>query len=241
MEGVGAAVVAQGAPPSSWRFPLPPRASRLPLSSPRRSYAPLRRFSSSAANHPPSTSHASPPLTRYSSVHPSLLPQPKQLEPTHILCPTPTPTSEQVVDDLKKISRNDALQLLNSLLHRLDPLAEQLPTFEEVQSGPATLRLCMRLRNANLQVNSNIKKMPKKRGNFFSNCSFSGGNFFWGVEKSLPSADIIYSSCLVFASPPTAPPRRRGPRPRPATTSSYNLRSRDPSRPPISPSGQRLG
>ena len=33
----------------------------------------------------------------------------------------------------------DALQLLNSLQCRLDLLAEQLPTFEEVQSGQATL------------------------------------------------------------------------------------------------------
>ncbi|KAL5212653.1 hypothetical protein ABZP36_023500 [Zizania latifolia] len=67
-------------------------------------------------------------------------------------------------------SVQDALQLLNSLQCKLDPLAEQLPTFEEVQSGQATLRswkeqyqkLRMKLRNANLQVNSNIKKAAEE-------------------------------------------------------------------------------
>uniref|UniRef100_A0A0E0CPC3 Sec20 C-terminal domain-containing protein n=1 Tax=Oryza meridionalis TaxID=40149 RepID=A0A0E0CPC3_9ORYZ len=67
-------------------------------------------------------------------------------------------------------SAQDALQLLNSLQCRLDPLAEQLPTFEEVQSGQATLqswkeqyqKLRMRLRNANLQANANIKKAAQE-------------------------------------------------------------------------------
>ena len=36
-------------------------------------------------------------------------------------------------------SAQDALQLLNALQCRLDLLAEQLPSFEEVQSGQATL------------------------------------------------------------------------------------------------------
>ena len=36
-------------------------------------------------------------------------------------------------------SAQDALQLLNALQCRFDLLAEQLPTFEEVQSGQATL------------------------------------------------------------------------------------------------------
>lgn len=36
-------------------------------------------------------------------------------------------------------SAQDALQLLKSLQFRLDLLAQQLPTFEEVQSGQATL------------------------------------------------------------------------------------------------------
>ncbi|XP_015688805.1 uncharacterized protein LOC102719928 isoform X2 [Oryza brachyantha] len=67
-------------------------------------------------------------------------------------------------------SAQDALQLLNSLQCRLDPLAEQLPTFEEVQSGQATLqswkeqyqKLRTRLRNANLQANTNIKKAAQE-------------------------------------------------------------------------------
>ena len=37
-------------------------------------------------------------------------------------------------------SAQDALQLLKSLQFRLDLLAQQLPTFEEVQSGQATLQ-----------------------------------------------------------------------------------------------------
>jgi len=36
-------------------------------------------------------------------------------------------------------SAQDALQLLKSLQFRLDLLAQQLPTFDEVQSGQATL------------------------------------------------------------------------------------------------------
>ncbi|KAG8076601.1 hypothetical protein GUJ93_ZPchr0006g42357 [Zizania palustris] len=67
-------------------------------------------------------------------------------------------------------SAQDAQQFLNSLQCRLDPLAEQLPTFEEVQSGQETLRswkeqyqkLRMRLRNANLQAISNIKKAAQE-------------------------------------------------------------------------------
>jgi protein transport protein SEC20 len=38
-------------------------------------------------------------------------------------------------------SAQDALQLLKSLQFRLDLLAQQLPTFEEVQAGQATLEL----------------------------------------------------------------------------------------------------
>ncbi|KAM0892134.1 hypothetical protein ACQ4PT_025914 [Festuca glaucescens] len=63
-------------------------------------------------------------------------------------------------------SAQDSLQLLNVLQCRLDLLVEQLPTFEEVQSGQATLgswkegfqKLRLNLRNANLQAKANIKK-----------------------------------------------------------------------------------
>ncbi|CAL4934516.1 unnamed protein product [Urochloa decumbens] len=63
-------------------------------------------------------------------------------------------------------SAQDALQLLKSLQFRLDLLAQQLPTFEEVQSGQATLeswdeqykKLRASLRNANLQAKENIRK-----------------------------------------------------------------------------------
>uniref|UniRef100_A0ACD5U6J4 Uncharacterized protein n=1 Tax=Avena sativa TaxID=4498 RepID=A0ACD5U6J4_AVESA len=63
-------------------------------------------------------------------------------------------------------SAQDSLQLLNALQCRLDLLVEQLPTFEEVKSGQATLgswkekyqKLRVSLRNANLQAKSNIRK-----------------------------------------------------------------------------------
>ncbi|KAE8810987.1 THO complex subunit 7A [Hordeum vulgare] len=67
-------------------------------------------------------------------------------------------------------SAQDALQLLNALHCRLDLLAEQLPTFEEVQSGQATLgswneqyqRLRVSLRTANLQAKANIGKAAQE-------------------------------------------------------------------------------
>ncbi|XBI62005.1 hypothetical protein VPH35_042720 [Triticum aestivum] len=67
-------------------------------------------------------------------------------------------------------SAQDALQLLNALQCRLDLLAEQLPTFEEVQSGQATLgswkeqyqRLRVRLRSANLQAKANMGKAAQE-------------------------------------------------------------------------------
>ncbi|CAL5097921.1 unnamed protein product [Urochloa decumbens] len=67
-------------------------------------------------------------------------------------------------------SAQDALQLLKSLQFRLDLLAQQLPTFEEVQSGQATLeswdeqykKLRASLRNANLQAKENIKKAAQE-------------------------------------------------------------------------------
>ncbi|VAI59264.1 unnamed protein product [Triticum turgidum subsp. durum] len=67
-------------------------------------------------------------------------------------------------------SAQDALQLLNALQCRLDLLAEQLPTFEEVQSGQATLgswkeqyqRLRAALRSANLQAKVNIGKAAQE-------------------------------------------------------------------------------
>ncbi|KAF7079706.1 hypothetical protein CFC21_083906 [Triticum aestivum] len=67
-------------------------------------------------------------------------------------------------------SAQDALQLLNALQCRLDLLAEQLPTFEEVQSGQATLgswkeqyqRLRATLRSANLQAKVNIGKAAQE-------------------------------------------------------------------------------
>uniref|UniRef100_A0ACD5TKN1 Uncharacterized protein n=2 Tax=Avena sativa TaxID=4498 RepID=A0ACD5TKN1_AVESA len=63
-------------------------------------------------------------------------------------------------------SAQDSLQLLNALQCRLDLLVEQLPTFEEVKSGQATLgswkekyqKLRASLRNANLQAKANIRK-----------------------------------------------------------------------------------
>ncbi|XP_047096001.1 uncharacterized protein LOC124708370 [Lolium rigidum] len=63
-------------------------------------------------------------------------------------------------------SAQDSLHQLNALQCRLDLLVEQLPTFEEVQSGQATLgswkeefkKLGSNLRNANLQAKANIKK-----------------------------------------------------------------------------------
>ncbi|KAM0855976.1 hypothetical protein ACQ4PT_049428 [Festuca glaucescens] len=67
-------------------------------------------------------------------------------------------------------SAQDALQLLNALQCRLDLLAEQLPSFEEVQSGQATLaswkeqyqKLRTSLRSANLQAKENIKKAAEE-------------------------------------------------------------------------------
>ncbi|TVU02747.1 hypothetical protein EJB05_51745 [Eragrostis curvula] len=67
-------------------------------------------------------------------------------------------------------SAQDALQLLKSLQFRLDLLAQQLPTFEEVQSGQATLeswdeqykKLRAGLRNANLQAKENTKKAAQE-------------------------------------------------------------------------------
>ncbi|PUZ38174.1 hypothetical protein GQ55_9G176100 [Panicum hallii var. hallii] len=67
-------------------------------------------------------------------------------------------------------SAQDALQLLKSLQFRLDLLAQQLPTFEEVQSGQATLeswdeqykKLRASLRNANLQAKENIRKATQE-------------------------------------------------------------------------------
>ncbi|CAN6162930.1 unnamed protein product [Urochloa humidicola] len=67
-------------------------------------------------------------------------------------------------------SAQDALQLLKSLQFRLDLLAQQLPTFEEVQSGQAILeswneqykRLRANLRNANLQAKENIRKAAQE-------------------------------------------------------------------------------
>uniref|UniRef100_A0A453P8B9 Sec20 C-terminal domain-containing protein n=1 Tax=Aegilops tauschii subsp. strangulata TaxID=200361 RepID=A0A453P8B9_AEGTS len=60
-------------------------------------------------------------------------------------------------------SAQDALQLLNALQCRLDLLAEQLPTFEEVQSGQATLgSLRVNLRSANLQAKANIGKAAQE-------------------------------------------------------------------------------
>ncbi|KAK3122510.1 hypothetical protein QOZ80_8AG0614610 [Eleusine coracana subsp. coracana] len=67
-------------------------------------------------------------------------------------------------------SAQDALQLLKSLQFRLDLLSQQLPTFEEVQSGQATLesweeqckKLRASLRNANLQAKENIRKAAQE-------------------------------------------------------------------------------
>ncbi|WVZ82461.1 hypothetical protein U9M48_029720 [Paspalum notatum var. saurae] len=64
----------------------------------------------------------------------------------------------------------DALQLLKSLQFRLDLLAQQLPTFDEVQAGQATLeswdeqykKLRASLRNANLQAKENIRKAAQE-------------------------------------------------------------------------------
>ncbi|AQL09525.1 Sec20 family protein [Zea mays] len=48
----------------------------------------------------------------------------------------------QAVENLPRLngSAQDALQLLKSLQFQLDLLAQQLPTFDEVQSGQATLK-----------------------------------------------------------------------------------------------------
>ncbi|WVZ59697.1 hypothetical protein U9M48_009807 [Paspalum notatum var. saurae] len=67
-------------------------------------------------------------------------------------------------------SAQDALQLLKSLQFRLDLLAQQLPTFDEVQSGQATLqswdeqykKLRASLRNANLHAKENIRKAAQE-------------------------------------------------------------------------------
>ncbi|EER91323.1 hypothetical protein BDA96_01G195700 [Sorghum bicolor] len=67
-------------------------------------------------------------------------------------------------------SAQDALQLLKSLQFRLDLLAQQLPTFDEVQSGQATLKswdeqykkLRVSLRNANLQAKDNIRQAAQE-------------------------------------------------------------------------------
>ncbi|CAD6205668.1 unnamed protein product [Miscanthus lutarioriparius] len=67
-------------------------------------------------------------------------------------------------------SAQDALQLLKSLQFRLDLLAQQLPTFDEVQSGQATpkswdeqhKKLRVSLRNANLQAKDNIRQAAQE-------------------------------------------------------------------------------
>ncbi|XP_077211104.1 uncharacterized protein LOC143846533 [Tasmannia lanceolata] len=64
----------------------------------------------------------------------------------------------------------DGLALLRSLQFRLDLLAQQLPTEEEVQSAQATLKSCeeqykslhLSLRNANLQAKANIRKAAQE-------------------------------------------------------------------------------
>ncbi|XP_077210590.1 uncharacterized protein LOC143846064 isoform X2 [Tasmannia lanceolata] len=64
----------------------------------------------------------------------------------------------------------DGLALLRSLQFRLDLLAQQLPTEEEVQSAQATLKsweeqyksLHLSLRNANLQAKANIRKAAQE-------------------------------------------------------------------------------
>ncbi|KAL6599570.1 hypothetical protein ACP70R_045707 [Stipagrostis hirtigluma subsp. patula] len=66
-------------------------------------------------------------------------------------------------------SAQDALQLLKSFQFRLDLLAQQLPTFEEVQSGQATLE----------PWDEQYKKLQEIE------------SFFWEVEKSLLSAGVI--------------------------------------------------
>uniref|UniRef100_A0A804M015 Sec20 family protein n=1 Tax=Zea mays TaxID=4577 RepID=A0A804M015_MAIZE len=67
-------------------------------------------------------------------------------------------------------SAQDALQLLKSLQFQLDLLAQQLPTFDEVQSGQATLKswdeqykkLRISLRNANLEAKDNIRQAAEE-------------------------------------------------------------------------------
>lgn len=65
---------------------------------------------------------------------------------------------------------HDGLTLLSSLLFKLDLLAPQLPSEEEIQSAQATLeswkqesqRLKLSLRNANLQAKANIRKAAQE-------------------------------------------------------------------------------
>ncbi|CAL4967629.1 unnamed protein product [Urochloa decumbens] len=67
-------------------------------------------------------------------------------------------------------SAQDVMQLLKSLQFRLDLLAQQLPTFELVQSGQETLqswdeqeqKLRASLRNANLQAKENVRKAAQE-------------------------------------------------------------------------------
>ncbi|KAJ0985250.1 hypothetical protein J5N97_003606 [Dioscorea zingiberensis] len=64
----------------------------------------------------------------------------------------------------------DGLALLRSMQFKLDLLAQQLPTFEESQSGQATLNswkdeyqsLHLGLRNANLQAKANIRRAAQE-------------------------------------------------------------------------------
>lgn len=64
----------------------------------------------------------------------------------------------------------DGLAMLNSLLLKLDILAPQLPTYDEVQSAEALLEnwkqqsqsLRIALRNANLQAKANMRKTAKQ-------------------------------------------------------------------------------
>ncbi|MQL76810.1 hypothetical protein Taro_009194 [Colocasia esculenta] len=90
----------------------------------------------------------------------------------------------------------DGLASLRSLQFRLDLLAQQLSTEEEVQSAQSTLNswkeqyesLRLSLRSANLQAKSNIRKAAKEERELLL-----GG----GEESTIRRRNLQYAICLI--------------------------------------------
>ncbi|CAN1278999.1 hypothetical protein LINPERPRIM_LOCUS16834 [Linum perenne] len=102
----------------------------------------------------------------------------------------------------------DGLALLQSLEFKLDLLAPQLPTDDQVKSTQSLFEswkkqshsLRLSLRNANLQAKANMRKAAQDEG-VITFCSYITSqtvdfreNFFWEVEKNPQSAGEIFST-----------------------------------------------